>query len=411
VTFDYLCAVNAHRHMLCAACVRLRGSSFILRFSASTAASSAPAFKALSVACRGSKASPHSTRCWRASGRRNNGGTATSSAVHLRPEAPATVPLAAVELSASATHKPRLLHLQKADAAAALGLMVRDMRAVDASFRSSSPTVVARDAGIIVHLEHIRVIVTPDKVLIFDPANPAVEAFVPRLQRRLLSPSHPMPFEFRAVEGLLVDVCASLNAQLGTLTPATDLVLDTLSTTQDFGGDTVQHCLDRLLPLENALNEFAVKVDQIRHALNEVLASDEDMSTMYLTVFRDTGRRRRVDEHDEVEMMLENYIKQIDTVHSEVTSTLRAVKATENVTQIRLDAMRNRILRLEVFLNLGAVSVATGGLVAGAFGMNLATGWEEVPGVFWIVSGTCVGVTLLTFRFSLAYLRFKRIFR
>jgi magnesium transporter len=375
------------------------------------ASSSSPVIRRQSLPWRRATSAQPIDWGWHACSRRTSSNAPISSAVHLRPEGPATVPLAAVELSAAATHKPRLLHLQKADAAAALGLMVRDMRAVDASFRSSSPTIVARDAGIIVHLEHVRVIVTPDKVLVFDPGNPDVEAFVPRLQRRLLSPSHPMPFEFRAVEGVLVDVCSSLNAQLGALTPATDLVLDTLSTTTDFGGDTVQHCLDRLLPLENALNEFAVKVDQIRRALNQVLASDEDMSTMYLTVFRDTGQRRRVDQHDEVEMMLENYIKQIDTVHSEVTSTLRAVKATENVTQIRLDAMRNRILRLEVFLNLGAVSVAAGGLVAGAFGMNLATGWEEIPGVFWIVSGSAVGVSLLTFRVILAYLRFRRIFR
>jgi magnesium transporter len=334
---------------------------------------------------------------------------AAALAQQRRSEAPATVPLAAVELSAST--KPRLLHLQKADAAASLGLLVRDMRAVDASFRSSSPVIIARNAGIIVHLEHIRVIITPEKVLVFDPANPAVESFVPKLQARLISSSHPMPFELRAVEGVLVDVCASLNTQLGTLVPSIDLVLDTLSTTTDFGGNTVQHCLDRLLPLENALNEFSVKVDHIRKALDEVLASDEDMSTMYLTAFRETGHRRLVDQHDEVEMMLENYIKQIDTVHSEVTSTLRQVKATENVTQIRLDAMRNRILRLEVFLNLGAVSVATGGLVAGAFGMNLQTGWEEVPGVFWIVSGSAVGVSVLAFRLSLAYLKYRGIFR
>lgn len=169
--------------------------------------------------------------------------------VLLRPEAPATVPLAALELSAT-SGKPRLLHLQKADAAASLGLMVRDMRAVDASFRTSSPTIVSRTAGIIVHLEHIRVIITTDRVLVFDPGNPDVEAFVPRLQSRLMSASHPMPFELRAVEGVLVHVCASLNAQLGTLTPSIDLVLDTLSTTTDFGGSTVQHCLDRLLPLE-----------------------------------------------------------------------------------------------------------------------------------------------------------------
>lgn len=108
----------------------------------------------------------------------------------------------------------------------------------------------------------------------FDPVHPDVERFIPRLQNRLKSQSHPMPFEFRAVEAALVDVCASLNSTIGTLIPSLDLVLDTLSTTQDFGGSTVQNCMDRLLPLENALNEFAAKVAQTRTAVNEVLASD-----------------------------------------------------------------------------------------------------------------------------------------
>lgn len=326
-----------------------------------------------------------------------------------RPEAPATVPLAAVELSA--TEAPKVRSFQKADAAAELGLMVRDMRVVDASFRSSSPTVFARDACIVAHLDHVRVIVTTDRVLVFDPANPVVEDFIPKLQARLQSQVHPLPFEFRAMEGVLVDVCARLNANLGNLIPSVDMVLDTLSTTTDFGGNTVQDCLDRLLPLENSLNEFALHVDQLRRTLHEVLASDEDMSMMYLSDFRDTGRRRRVDQHDEVEIMLENYIKQIDTVQSEVNSTLRAVKATENVTQIRLDAMRNRILRLEVLLNLAAVSVAVGGLVAGLFGMNLHTGWEEEPGVFWAVSFIAGGIAFLTFRACTVFLRMRGIFR
>lgn len=135
------------------------------------------------------------------------------------------------------------------------------------------------------------------------------------------------------------------------------------------------------------------------------------MSLMYLTTFKETGHRRRVDQHDEVEMMLENYVKQIDTVHAEVTSALRAVKATENATQIRLDAMRNRVLRLDVFLNLGAVSVGVGGLVAGVFGMNLLSGLEEDPAAFWIVSGIAFTTSFLFFRGTLAYLRIRRIFQ
>ena len=134
------------------------------------------------------------------------------------------------------------------------------------------------------------------------------------------------------------------------------------------------------------------------------------MSLMYLSTLKSTGHRRRIDQHDEAEVMLENYVKQIDTVHTEVQSTLRSIKSTENVTQIRLDAMRNRVLRLEVFLNLGAVSVGTGGLVAGAFGMNLLSGFEEHPAAFWIVSGAAIITSFGTFRGCLAYLRFRRIF-
>lgn len=132
---------------------------------------------------------------------------------------------------------------------------------------------------------------------------------------------------------------------------------------------------------------------------------------MYLSTFKETGHRRRVDQHDEMEMMLENYVKQIDTVYGEITSAVQAVKATENATQIRLDAMRNRVLRLDVFLNLGAVSVGVGGLVAGIFGMNLLSGLEEHPFGFWIVSGIAIATAIMFFRGTLAYLRFKRIFQ
>lgn len=189
-----------------------------------------------------------------------------------RKEAPAAVPLAAMEVTAG--HRARGTFIQKADAASELGLMVRDLRAVDPSFRSHSPAILARQNGIILHLAHVRVIVLADRVLVFDPINPAVEMFIPKLQTRLDSPFHPMPFEFRAVEAVLIEVCTSFNSTIATLIPSLDLVLDTLSTTSDFGGGTVQNCMDRLLPLENALNEFATKVSQTRLALNEILLSD-----------------------------------------------------------------------------------------------------------------------------------------
>lgn len=300
--------------------------------------------------------------------------------------------------------------MQKADIAAEMKLMVRDLRCVDPTFRSSPPAILARDGAIVMHLEYLRVVIQNHRVLVFDPRNPSVERFIPELRRRIASVSHPMPFEFRCVEAVLVDVCASLMQHLRIMTPGVETVLDTLSTTTDFGGSTVQDCLDRLLPLENSLNEFIGKVDGVRDAMYELLASDEDMSEMYLTTKVETGYRRRVDQHDEVEMMFENYSKQVDAVLNECKSTLRAIRATENVTQIRLDAMRNRILRLEVFLNLGTISVGIGGFIASAFGMNLISGLEDHPQAFWIVSGGAIVSSVVVFRGMVRYLKYKRIF-
>jgi len=297
-----------------------------------------------------------------------------------------------------------------------LPLPGRDLRLVDASFRSDGGAILPRETVLIVHLAHVRVLITPDSVLVFDPINPHVEKFIPALQSRLLSRTHPMPFEFRALEAVLVEVCMHLSKQLGRLVPAVDILLDKLSSTTNTTTTTTsfnvgfESSLDALLPLQGALHDFADRVDATRQALLDVLASDEDLSLMYLTTYKETGHRRRVDQHDEVEMMLENYVKQVDSIRAEVRSTIRAIQATENITQIRLDAMRNRVLRLEVLLNLAAISVASGGLVAGAFGMNLVHGMEDHPFAFWIVSVAAVCSTFLVFRGGLAYLRFRRIF-
>jgi len=107
---------------------------------------------------------------------------------------------------------------------------------------------------------------------------------------------------------------------------------------------------------------------------------------------------------------VEGYLRQVDAVAYGLGLLLHAAATTENVTQIRLDASRNRILRLEVFLNLGAVSVASAACFAGLFGMNLLSGWEEDPHAFWMVSVMSVGVAAIVFRSVIVWLRWKRIF-
>ncbi|GAB0489417.1 hypothetical protein MMPV_000636 [Pyropia vietnamensis] len=338
----------------------------------------------------------------------SSGGNGSAPSPPRRPEPPATIPLAALEILPDGTVSAR--HVQKADVALELSLNLRDLRVVDPTFRNESPVILARPTALVIHLVHVRVLVTASRVLLFDPHNPAVAALTPRLRARLLDAAHPLPFEMRALEAVLVDVCSGIREEVARLKPKVHAALQVMSKEGKFGGRGVTDGLDALLPLEMALNELAGSVGMVRTALNEVLMSDEDMSDMYLSWKAATGKERSVDQHDEIEMMVEGYLKQVDAVVYDLGRLLRAVKTTENVTQIRLDASRNRILRLEVFLNLGAVSVGSAACFAGLFGMNLLSGLEEDPYAFWVVSAASAGVAVAVFRSVLLYLRWKRIF-
>jgi magnesium transporter len=338
--------------------------------------------------------------------------------------------LVALEIRADAPHAFIQRRLSKATLAARLRLPLRDLRVVDPAFRNEAPVVLARQGAIVIHLEHIRAVVEADRVTLFDPEQPAVEAFLPQLHARLATSNvrPTLPFELRALESILVDVCNSLMREMRYLSPVIESMLQALSSDGAVGptastaaaaaAAAAEHSssippdalmLDRLLGAKNKLNELQNRATQLRSALNEVLMSDEDMSEMYLSTKVESGHRRRVDQHEEVEMMFENYLKQIDSMVSEVLSRAHAIQSTEDFVQIKLDALRNRILRLDLVLKLGSVSLSSGALVAAIFGMNLHSTLEDSELAFLSITGGLIGISGLVFLGGAAYCRYKRL--
>ena len=56
-----------------------------------------------------------------------------------------------------------------------------------------------------------------------------------------------------------------------------------------------------------------------------------------------------------------------------------------------MDAYRNRMIRMNLYLSVVGISLAFGTAVAGFFGMNVINGWESSEGIFEIVvMGSCL---------------------
>jgi len=106
---------------------------------------------------------------------------------------------------------------------------------------------------------------------------------------------------------------------------------------------------------------------------------------MYLTS-KALGRPRALHDHEQLELLLESFAKQVEEIVSEVDTTVVCqgnsdegqslrqanMQSTQEIAELMLDSGRNALLALEVKISIGTLGVGTGALVAGMFGMNVS---------------------------------------
>ncbi|KAJ2519285.1 magnesium ion transporter [Coemansia sp. RSA 2049] len=286
----------------------------------------------------------------------------------------------------------------KSELCAQHGLQPRDLRKIDSKFVNQMPAILVRKHAILINLLHIRALIEADRIVLFDSIGPQGSynqgLLVYELQERLRSPSasksasasdaavaaeSAQPFEFRALEAVLISVVNALQSDEEVLVNLVHNLLAYLEESVD------RSKLRELLQYSKRLSRFSQKVLNIRDAIEEVLEQDEDLASMYLTE-KLRGTMRRKDDHEDVELMMETYLKQVEEIVNHIESASSHVRTTEDVVNIILDSQRNSLLLLEIRLTILTVGLSTGTFITGLFGMNLLSTLESHPEAFFIVS-------------------------
>jgi Mg2+ and Co2+ transporter CorA len=211
------------------------------------------------------------------------------------------------------------------------------------------------------------------------------------------------PFELVAIEALLGHVCSFESSKVGQIIQRAKDVLGGI--TYNFKGREeagrkkdafieMQAKLGELLPLKNKVDELEAQCAEVAGAIAEVLKNDEDMAAMRLSEIHGDGvLQGDIDNlHVEVELLFEDYLLQMDEVLVALRSVQSYVRNTEEVVEIELDLLRNRIMRYEMLLELSGLVVGVAAAVTGAFGMNLVSRLEEHPTMFYNVIGALLVV-------------------
>lgn len=159
--------------------------------------------------------------------------------------------------------------------------------------------------------------------------------------------------------------------------------------------DNIDHDrFKRLLHYSRRLASFKNRAKLVEEALDEVLAQDEDMNAMYLSDKKNKVNRELHD-HEDLEVLLESFSKQVEEIVNEAESIESNVQSTQEIVELILDANRNALLALDLKVSIATLGVGTGALIAGLFGMNLTSHIEHHDYAFYAMTGVSTSLAII----------------
>ncbi|TIA93135.1 hypothetical protein E3P99_00275 [Wallemia hederae] len=316
-------------------------------------------------------------------------------------------PLTGTVIDAKGNVKTVSGKFRKSNLCAEHSLNPRDLRKVDSRIPNIVPTILARKEAFLINILHVRALVKSDTVLLFDPIGSVdtrlQSVFLYNLEHNLRDVKSPMPYEFRALESILLSVSAALESEMDiTARLVSDLLLD-------LEDDIEREKLKNLLHYSRKLSGLRNRATLVHEAIEEVLKNDDDLAAMYLSDKR-AGRVRQAHDHDELELLLESASKQIEEIVTEADTLDANVTSTQEIVELILDSNRNALLALDLKVSIATLGIGAGTLFAGLFGMNLQSHLEENPYAFYSVSAfTALLSTAVTYACLRRLARIRRI--
>eukprot|EP00554_Chaetoceros_debilis_P006638 CAMPEP_0194077478 /NCGR_PEP_ID=MMETSP0149-20130528/4092_1 /TAXON_ID=122233 /ORGANISM="Chaetoceros debilis, Strain MM31A-1" /LENGTH=492 /DNA_ID=CAMNT_0038758515 /DNA_START=372 /DNA_END=1850 /DNA_ORIENTATION=+ len=259
--------------------------------------------------------------------------------------------------------------------------------------KRSPAAILPRLNEIIVSFGNARAVITPHSGVLFNAHKPSVKLLAQSLASSFIihanynQKSTEGAFELIFLEEILKDVVTTYNRRLILYEPIVDTVVTKVSNEMSAASG-----VHRLVPVKDSLLEFEIQVESALNCLTHLLGNEEDMLGLLLTerqAARDRGEEMDIRRHEDVELLLEEYARQLSYILAETNYLLKKVQSKQELVAISLDAYRNRMLRMNLYLSIAGVGIGSATAAAGYFGMNLVSGLEDHPAAFGsVVTGT-----------------------
>jgi magnesium transporter len=269
--------------------------------------------------------------------------------------------------------------------------------------------ILPRGIEIVMAFGCIRALITRDAAYIFDAHKPNIKQRVHRISKQIrrnkgggggknnnnnsnnyasMRNNCNTQFEVNMVEEIVREVCTMYSRRIHLYAPIVNSLMERVT----HEAVLPESSLHRLVPLKDSLQRFEMNVKGALRCLTDLLSNDQDMVDLLLTekaIAKAENRTVPLELHGTVEMMLEEYARQLTSTLLEIDYMLSRVQSKQDMVALTMDANRNRMIRMNLNLTIGGISLAFATTVAGFFGMNITSGYETMPYAFnGIVAGS-----------------------
>jgi magnesium transporter len=307
-----------------------------------------------------------------------------------------------------------------------LGLHPRDVHLFTGQSGLSQRAMIApRGSAILFRTDAAKAVIYSDRAVLFPSRRLSDTVRVAQAIKSMITQRSALPFELKILESLLSETALAFDKKTKRLGMVAETVLDDIN--RSFHASAAE--LQRFIPISRKLTEVQHDVKETLEAIADVVNYDEGLQSICLTERaktlaggvpggpsaspdsktvaksgstvsdgKQTGKEAYSSPHQVrtphmrmATRILESYEFKLEQTNGTLREMLETMEQTRTVWHMQLDHQRNRVLRVNLLISIASLGGLLCTLPAAFFGMNLDSGLENVPGIFWpVVQGSLI---------------------
>lgn len=249
--------------------------------------------------------------------------------------------------------------------------------------------------GYILKLDCIKVVITNNSLhVIIDSNENIVNQFIQQMNL-----NKEEDFEFLILEEIYIFLCNYFNSCLEQFLPKIHQI-------NQLKFQILSHINYRLiLETEKNLIDLKFRVNEVLELTEDLIKSDEDMFNMHLTRNSKDSTCYSLGDHDQMEVLLENYQKQLKQIFNDLNKYLKELELSKSIITVSLADRRNDLAVKNIKISIFNISISMSMFISSLFGMNLRNNLENSDYAFYIFASISTIIIVIGFIGSIIFLR------